>query len=130
MSEVLLDTHVWIWLSIEAFDEISPKASRTIKKARRKWISAISIWELCKLTEKGRIAFSIPLLEWITRSLSGNEIFVSHLEPEVCVESCSLKGFHQDPADQIIVATARLLQVPLITSDRRIRAYSGIKVIW
>ncbi len=130
MNNILLDTHVWIWLSIEAFEKISPKAKRAIKKAQKKWISAISMWELCKLAEKGRIVFSIPLLEWITRSLYENEIFVAPLESEICVESCSLKGFHQDPADQIIVATARVLQLPLISSDKRIHSYKGIKIIW
>ena len=130
MKDILLDTHIWIWISLEQYHRLSKKAQKAIKIAKRKWISAISIWELAKLVEKGRIAFSIPLLTWIKRSLNEFEISVVHLEPEICVESCSLKDFHSDPADQIIVATSRVLSFPLISADLRIRNYSGVRVIW
>ncbi len=130
MKDVLLDTHIWIWISLEHYHRLSKKAQKAIEKAKRKWISAISMWELAKLVEKGMIAFSIPLLTWIKRSLNECEISVVHLDPEICVESCSLKNFHADPADQIIVATARILSFPLISADGRIRNYAGVRVIW
>ena len=62
MKDILLDTHIWIWISIEQYENLSKKAKETVKQARRKWISAISMWELAKLVEKNRIAFSIPLI--------------------------------------------------------------------
>ena len=130
MRDVLLDTHIWIWLSLEHYHKLSNKAKKAIKEAKRRWISAISIWELAKLVEKGRIGFSIPLLTWIKRSLNEFEISVAHLEPEICVESCSLKDFHSDPVDQIIVATSRILSFPLISADKRMQNYAGVKVIW
>jgi len=131
VKEVLLDTHVWIWLAVEQLDRFSEKAKKALRSAERKWISAISLWEIAKLVEKKRLAFSIPLLEWIKRSLIECRISVAHLEPEICVESCSLPGFEQqDPADQLIVATSRVLSIPLITADKRIHAFRGVKVIW
>lgn len=130
MKDVLLDTHVWVWVSLEQQEHLSQKVQAALKKAKRKWISAISLWELSKLVEKKRIRFSIPLLVWIKRSLSEQDIAVVSLEPEICVESCSLQGFHKDPADQIIVATARVSAFPLISADERIRKYSGVKTIW
>ncbi len=62
MKDILLDTHIWIWISIEQYENLSKKAKEAVKKAKRKWISAISMWELAKLVEKNRIAFSIPLI--------------------------------------------------------------------
>ena len=130
MKRVLLDTHVWIWWSVEAHKHLSRKALETLEQAEEKWISAISLWELAKLVERGRIAFSIPLLEWMKRSLQEEDISVAPLEPEICVESCSLQGFHRDPADQLIVATARVHSIPLITADERIQKYPGVKTLW
>lgn len=120
MKELLLDTHVWIWVSIEDKKQISKKAEELIQEARQKWISAISCWELAKLVEKKKILFSIPTITWIRRSLSEYQINVAELSPEIAVESTQLKNFHQDPADQIIVATSRILGMPLITADQKI----------
>ena len=130
MKDLLLDTHVWIWLSIEKKDSLSVRARRSIQKARHKWISAISCWELAKLVEKGRISFSIPTLTWILRSLTELGIYIVELSPEIAVESTQLPDFHQDPADQIIVATSRVLGMPLVTSDKRILDYLTVETIW
>ena len=130
MTDLLLDTHVWIWVSIEDKTSLTKKARRRIQQADRKWISAISCWELAKLVEKNRISFSIPLITWIRRSLNEININVSDLSPEVAVESTQLNNFHRDPADQIIVATSRVFGIPLLTSDRRILSYPGVDAIW
>ncbi len=130
MNHILLDTHVWIWFCTENYNLISEKALELIENAPNKWVSAISIWELCKLVEKKRIIFSIPLLDWINRSLVEHEITVAHLEPSICVESCLLQNFHKDPADQLIVATSRILSIPLVSADKRIRQFPGVKVVW
>jgi PIN domain nuclease of toxin-antitoxin system len=130
MKDLLLDTHVWIWLSLEKQESLSTRARKSVKQARHKWISAITPWELAKLVEKGRISFSIPLLTWIGRSLNEYGIYIAELSPEIAVESTQLPGFQQDPADQIIVATSRILGMPLVTSDRRILEYSNVEAIW
>ena len=130
MTDVLLDTHVWIWLSIEDKTSLTKKAKRRIQQADRKWISAISCWELAKLVEKNRISFSIPLIHWIRRSLHEIGVDVADLSPEIAVESTHLNRFHKDPADQMIVATSRVLEIPLLTSDRRILNYPGVDALW
>jgi len=94
------------------------------------WISAISLLELAKLVKKNRIGFSIPNLSWLRQALLEKEVRVADLSPEVAVESTRLTDFHGDPADQIIVATARILGMPLVTSDQRIRNYPGVESIW
>ncbi len=65
MSQVLLDTHVWIWWSIGADQALSPKAREVLAAASKKWISAISCWELAKLVEKKRLGLAIHPLAWI-----------------------------------------------------------------
>jgi len=130
VTDVLLDTHVWIWLSIEDKTSLTKKAKRRIQQADRKWISAISCWELAKLVEKNRISLSIPLIHWIRRSLHEIGVDVADLSPEIAVESTHLNDFHKDPADQMIVATSRVLEIPLLTSDRRILNYPGVDALW
>ena len=130
MRDILLDTHVWIWASLDDRTSLSPRAVRVIKEAKRKWVSAISCWELAKLVERKRIGFSIPVLNWITRSFNEMDISIADLSPEIAVESTQLKGFHKDPADQIIVATSRVLGLPLLSSDRRILDFPDVETIW
>jgi len=128
--DLLLDTHVWIWLSLEKKKSLSAKSKKAINSADHKWISAISCWELAKLVEKKRIGFSIPTLTWIRRSLNQFDIKVADFSPEIAVESTVLLGFHSDPADQIIAATARILGLPLVTSDKKILKFSEVETIW
>ena len=130
MTDILLDTHVWIWLTLEKQKLISDNAGKSIKAAKEKWISAISCWELAKLVEKRKIGFSIPTLTWIRRSLNEFDFRVADLSPEIAVESTVLNGFNKDPADQIIAATSRILGLPLVTSDQQILDFSDVATIW
>jgi PIN domain nuclease of toxin-antitoxin system len=92
-------------------------------------ISAISCWEIAKLVEGGRITLPLPVDVWLAKALSYPGIRLLELSPQVAVESTQLPGvFHRDPADQIIVATARLYACPLVTMDTKIRAYSHVQV--
>ena len=127
---LLLDTHVWIWLSIEKHKSLSTKAKKVLNSSDHKWISAISCWELAKLVEKNRIGFSIPSLAWIRRSLNEFNIRVADLSPEIAVESTVLRGLNRDPADQIIVATSRILGMPLLTADKQILEFPEVDTIW
>ena len=128
--DLLLDTHVWIWLALEKNKSLSARSRKAINKSDHRWISAISCWELAKLVEKKRIGFSIPTLTWIRRSLNQFNIKVADLSPEIAVESTLMRGFHSDPADQIIVATSRILGLPLVTSDRKILEFSEVETLW
>ncbi len=68
---------------------------------------------------------------WLSRAIHGTGIQVIELSPEIAVESCRLPGeFHRDPADQIIVATARVHNLSLVTKDQKILGYPHVKTIW
>ena len=130
MKQFLLDTHVWIWLSIGEVQSFSRQAQEAVSGGSHKSISAISCWELAKLVERQRLGFTIPILSWIRRSLTENAIRIADLTPEIAVESTKLQGFHRDPADQIIVATSRVLGMPVVTADQRIRQFGDVEAVW
>ncbi len=123
---LLLDTHVWIWLL--AGDQcLSPKATAHIEEAQKNnglYLSDITLWEVSMLVSKGRITFDQPTLQWLKQALKISNIQLIRLLPEIVVESTELPGiFHDDPADRILVATARILELTLATHDEKILAY-------
>ena len=130
---VLLDTCAWIWLASDP-GKLTPAASEAIRTARENdeaLVPVISCWEVAKLVEKSKLSLSIPVAEWIDRALSLEGLALHPLTPGVCIGSTGLPGeFPGDPADQIIVATARELGVPVVTADRKIREYSHVLTIW
>jgi PIN domain nuclease of toxin-antitoxin system len=98
---------------------------RVVKEEGSVVISAISLWEISMLYARKRILLNQPCLNWIAHSLQVPGIHLAELTPEIAVDSCSLPNhFHGDPADRIIIATARILGVPLMTRDEKILSYS------
>ncbi len=129
MNNILLDTHIFIWL-MSGSDRLTQKAKKSIETCTENegyiFVSAISIWEIGMLAQKGRLTLKEPILQWIQESLSAPYIQLATLSPEIAVESCQLPGeFHGDPADRMIVATSRVLNTPLLTMDDRILSYAN-----
>ena len=93
-------------------------------------VSAISCWEIAKLVEYGRLELPTSLDEWFDQALDYPGVQLLALTPEIAIESTRLPGdFHRDPADQIIVATARVYGCPLVTSDEKIVNYPHVTTI-
>lgn len=93
-------------------------------------ISIISCWEVAKLVEHNRLNLPSPIEEWIEKALQYPGIRLLNLTPRIVVEATQLPGnFHRDPADQLIVATARVHEIPLATADRKILSYDGVRSI-
>ncbi len=129
----LLDTHAWLWWVTEDV-RLSKRARAAIVRAQRDEelaLSAISIWEIAKKVEKGQLQLDRPLDDWLDAALAPEGMQVIELSRPILVDSCRLPGpFHGDPADQIIVATARRRGMPLVTADSRIREFGHVKTIW
>jgi PIN domain nuclease of toxin-antitoxin system len=88
-------------------------------------LSVISVWELGLLESKGRVELSTPCEQWVRDALAIPGLSVAPLTPEIALASSRLpEPFHGDPADRIIVATARALGARLVTRDSKILAYS------
>jgi PIN domain nuclease of toxin-antitoxin system len=130
---IVLDTCAWIWMCAEP-KRLSRAASDAIRREQvgaGLLVSILSAWEVAKLVQKGKLAFSIPCREWIADAIRADGVRMHPLTPEICVESTELPGkFHGDPADQIVVATARVLGCAVVTGDRRILEYPHVPTLW
>jgi len=126
---IILDTHIWVsWIA--GGSQLPPNYAAFIQSemANGLGISAISCWEVAKLVELGRLKLSIPVGQWLNQAISP-PIQLLPLTPEIAVESTQLPGsFHRDPSGQLIVATARHYDCPLVTVDRQIRAYAHVRL--
>ena len=128
---ILLDTHIWVkWVLDEK--QLPELVQRQIIEHEKDGlgVSVISCWEVAKLLELKRLNLDMDVSDWINQALSYPGIQLVELSPCIAVESTRLPGeFHRDPADQIIVATARIHECPLLTLDRKILAYSHVKLL-
>ena len=127
---ILLDTHIWIWW-VHRNPALSAQVRAFIESSRAGGIgvSVISCWEVAKLVEGRRIVLTYPVLEWLQQALAYPGVRLLDFSPQIAVEATQLPGnFHRDPADQIIVATARVFDVPLVTVDAKILAYPHVKL--
>lgn len=131
---IVLDTHVLLWWAAGEKAQFSVAASEAIEAALnggRIMVSSISAWELAMLVAKGRVALSMDISEWLSVVSQIEAVSFVPVDNEIAVKSTELPGeFHKDPADRIIVATARKFAVPLITLDEKIRAYPHVRTIW
>ena len=118
IGAAVLDTHAWIWMSAGAPEAVSAATFRG-----RCIVSAISVWEISMLSQKGRLELAPDLDTWISTNLSA-PVELEPISPAICVVSCRLPEFHGDPADRLIVATAITLGLPLITGDKKIIAWN------
>ncbi|MCH8095648.1 MAG: type II toxin-antitoxin system VapC family toxin [Proteobacteria bacterium] len=125
---LLLDTYVWIWL-VNGDPELGADALAAIERAAAAGsvlVAAISVWEVAMIEAKGRIVLAKPCAQWVKEALSAPGLALAPLTPEIAVESCQLPGtFHNDLADRLIVATARVGDATLVTRDERILAYGA-----
>jgi PIN domain nuclease of toxin-antitoxin system len=126
---LLLDTHVWIWTLQQDTSKLSRVAVESIRRASRAgnrlYVSALSLWEVAMLARKKRMVLSAEPLAWISQALQAPGLQLIPLIPEIAVGSTTLPGnIPKDPADQIIVATARHFGARLVTCDTRIIEYA------
>ncbi|MBE9015150.1 type II toxin-antitoxin system VapC family toxin [Chroococcidiopsidales cyanobacterium LEGE 13417] len=127
---IVLDTHIWVWWV---------DGNRRLTKANEQWIqqhqslglgvSIISCWEVAKLVENNKLVLSCSVSEWLNDALAYPGVQLLDLTLPIVVESTQLVGFHRDPADQIIVATARIYNCPLLTIDEKILNYPNVQTL-
>ena len=118
---LLLDTHVLVWLMFGE-SRLGSRAKAEIARvgnAGDLLVSAITPWEIGVLVSKKRIDLHRDTLVWIRDALAMSGISLTSLDPEIAVASTRLPfKMHPDPADRILVATARHLGATLVTADR------------
>ena len=128
---MLLDTHIWLWwltgsasLPEAERDALDRAAARSLPA-----LSAISLWEAQMLVAKGRIALAEPFAQWIASVAAQDVVRLLALDVDVIAELHALPAsFHGDPADRLIVATARAHALPLATHDKAIRRSRSVRL--
>ncbi|MDD5176604.1 MAG: type II toxin-antitoxin system VapC family toxin [Sterolibacterium sp.] len=129
---LLLDTHVWLWwllgqseLPVRERDALDAMAAAGTPPA----LSAISLWEAQMLAAKGRLTIDVPLTHWLPTAAAPEVVTLVPLDVAVILALDNLPaGFHGDPADRIIVASARAHDLPLATKDANIRRARAVKL--
>ena len=123
---IVVDTHVLVWLLADDA-RLGEEARAAISAAAMNGgvlVSAITPWEIAMLAHKGRLMLGRETGAWIDAALAAPGIRLAPIEPAVAVDSVRLPGvLHADPADRLIIATARHASGALLTADRAILAY-------
>jgi PIN domain nuclease of toxin-antitoxin system len=88
------------------------------------------LWEISYLSRRNRLVLNKPLDEWLDLSLQLSFATVLPVDGSVAREAARLPDIHRDPADRLILATARLHDLDVISADRRLSDYPGVRDIW
>jgi len=89
------------------------------------------MWEFAMMVSTGKVEIRIPAELWLDQAIKQTGLEVFDLNPKITAESCNLPGeFHKDPADRIIVATARINELTIVTKDKKMIRYPHAETIW
>lgn len=129
----LIDTHVLVWWVNEP-RKLSNKAKKIIEENIKKgeiFISSISVWEIFLLVKKGKLTLVMDPQSWVSAIENLPFVHFVPLDNNILAKSVSLNSdFHQDPADRMIVATALINGVRIVTSDKKILNYPHVQSVW
>jgi PIN domain nuclease of toxin-antitoxin system len=124
---ILLDTCALIWSLNQ--EPLTPAALRAISKASTEgtlFLSPVSAWEIGLLASRGKLALHLPVADYVARAFSRPGVRIAALTAEIAVRASVLPGdLHNDPADRMLISTAMIMGLRLVTRDRRILAYGA-----
>lgn len=126
---LLLDTHIWIWSQL-APDKLSPKVGQALSNPTNElWLSPVSTWEFIVLVEKGRIVLETDCDRWLASAAERAPTREAPLTNEIVQATRAVHLPHRDPVDRFLAATARSLDLILVTSDRQLLAGRGYETM-
>lgn len=127
---IILDTQIWVWL-VDNNQRLTQQHRDWIQQYQSQGlgVSIISCWEVAKLVENNKLTLSRSVDEWLQEALAYPGVQLINLTIPIIVESTQLTGFHRDPADQLIVATAKIYGCLLLTVDAKILAYPDVQTL-
>jgi PIN domain nuclease of toxin-antitoxin system len=123
---VVLDTHIWLDVAIGR-GRFLPRVVRRLDAAADAgtlYVAAITVWEVAMLARAGKLRIGEPLIAWLDGALSATRTAIAALDPAIAVDAVELPWDHGDPADRLIVATARHRNAVLVTRDGSILEYA------
>ena len=127
--DLLLDTHIWIWMTLEPA-RLSNRVARALQDLENQlWLSPISVWELWMLTQKQRVRLNEDAVTWARRTIETLGLSDATLTTDVALETSSLRLFQGHPADRLLAATAQVFDLTLVTADNKLIGAPGLKVL-
>lgn len=126
---IVLDTHVWIWW-VDDHPRLKRSVRDFIDSQNEVRVSAISLLEIATAVARRRLELTPSPTAWLSVAQTAAQVRVEPLTSAVCLASAMLPGeFHRDPADRLIVALARELDVELVTADGKLLNYAHVRTI-
>lgn len=127
---IVLDTHIWVWW-VQKDSRLTQQQQQWLRdyESDGLGISILSCWEVAKLVEKKRLVLPVDIDKWLETALAYLGVQLLNLSLPIIVDSTQLNGFHNDPFDQMIVATARYYNCLLLTADAKILNYSDVQTL-
>ena len=128
---IVLDTHALLWWALDP-DQLSETAVRTVAEMEREggFASSISVWELGVKVQRGKLELGLGIDEFVRRVEQSSAIEFVPVDTTTWLSSLRLQWDHRDPADRVIVATALLKGVPILTKDTTLHAFGGVACVW
>jgi PIN domain nuclease of toxin-antitoxin system len=131
---IVLDTHALIWWVNGDLETHSPAAAAALAAEGPDGdilISAITAWEVAMLSARGRLSLAMEVSVWLAIVAEIESVRFVSIDWDLGVKAVELPGeFHKDPADRLIVATARSFDAAIVTADEKIRAYPHVRSVW
>jgi PIN domain nuclease of toxin-antitoxin system len=126
---LLLDTHIWLWALLEP-ERLPPGVAAAVTaEGSRCWLSSLSIWEALMLAERRRIEVDGDAESWIREALSRWPLEIADLSTDIAFASRQLVTTHTDPVDRFLLATARVLDLTLVTADKAMAGIPGLRTL-
>jgi PIN domain nuclease of toxin-antitoxin system len=131
---IVLDTHVLVWWATGDKTKLTKRAASAISREHKNGalcVSSISAWEIAMLVARARLHLTVEVSAWLNTAAQIENLRFVPVDNTIAIGSVQLPDpFHADPADRIIVATARTLGAALVTADEKIRGYASVETIW
>ena len=119
---MLLDTCALLWLA-QGGGQLSSETLKRLAEAPFVYVSAISGFEIGIKHKKGKLDLPVPPFDWLDVIVKHHDLQVLPLNLEICIRSTQLPPIHNDPCDRMIIATARIHQLAIVTADAIFKTY-------
>jgi PIN domain nuclease of toxin-antitoxin system len=128
---IVLDTHALLWWALDP-EQLSERAAAMLREMEQGggYASSISIWELGIKVKRRKLELPLTVEEFARRIERGGIVELVPVDTLVWLRSLSLEWRHPDPADRVIVATALIKQVPVLSKDRAVRSCREVTTVW
>ncbi len=127
--KLLLDTHIWLWSTLEP-ERLSRRVDKALADpANELWLSPISVGELIVLLRKGRLTLPNDVAAWVAKTIQDLQLTEAPFTVEVALAIASINFPHGDPADHFLTATAKVFDLTLVTADEHLINLPGIHVL-